>query len=78
MASREEFKREVGQATAITIALVAALIFGIIIILTESDWIPGGIAIGAGVVGLSREIPVIRKLCSTELPPSPPTSRPVG
>ena len=43
----------------------------------NGDWIPGGIIVAAAVVGLAAEIPVIRKLCSTDWPPSPPKSKPV-
>ncbi len=77
MASREEFNHQVQRTAIMTLAFAAGLIFGIIL-LAGGDWLPGGIIVASTVVGLAVQIPIIRKLCSTELPPSPPTSRPVS
>jgi hypothetical protein len=44
------------------VALVAALIFGIILLI-GGDWIPGGIIVAATVIGLAARVPVIWKLC---------------
>lgn len=75
MDGSEEFNHQVRQTAILTVALAAALVFGIIV-LAGRDWIPGGIIVAATLVGLAREIPVIRKLCSTDSRPSPPTSKP--
>ncbi len=77
MANREEFNHQVRRTVIMTLAFAAGLVFGIIL-LAGSDWIPGGIIVASTVVGLAVQIPVIRRLCSTELPPSPPTSKPVS
>jgi hypothetical protein len=76
MTNREDFNHQVRRAAILTLALVACLGFGIIL-LANSDWVPGGIIIAATVAGLAREIPVIRKLCSTESV-MPPKSRHVS
>lgn len=76
MTKGEHFNQQVRRATILTLALVACLAFGIIV-LASSDWLPGGIIVAATVVGLAREIAVIRKLCSTE-PARPPKSRPAS
>ena len=77
MASREEFNHQVRRTAIMTLALAAALVFGIIV-LASGDWIPGGIIVAATLVGLAREIPLIRKLCSTDSRPSPPKGKPVS
>jgi hypothetical protein len=77
MATREDFNHQVRRTAIMTLAFAAGLVFGIILLAT-GDWIPGGIIVAATVVGLAVQIPVIQKLCSTELPPSPPTSKPVS
>lgn len=74
MSDREDFNHQVRRTAILTVALTACLVFGIVV-LASSDWIPGGIIVGASVVALAREIPVIQRLCSTELPPSAPRSR---
>jgi hypothetical protein len=73
MANREDFNPQVRRAAILTLALVACLVFGIIV-LANRDWVPGGIIVAATVVGLAREIPVIRNLCRTESV-RPPKSR---
>jgi hypothetical protein len=73
----EQFNREVRRTAFLTVALVAALIFGIVL-LAGGDWIPGGITVAASLVGLARQIPVIRRLCSQPVAPSPPRSKPSG
>jgi hypothetical protein len=77
MANREDFNQQVRRTAIITLAFAAGLVFGIIL-LASGDWIPGGIIVASTVIGLAVQIPVIRKLCSTERPPSPPTSKPVS
>ena len=77
MANREEFNHQVRRTAILTLALGAALVFGITV-LASGDWIPGAIIVAATLVGLTREIPVIRKLCRTEFPPSPPKNEPLS
>ncbi len=77
MANRADFNHQVRRTASLTLALAACVVFGIILLAT-SDWIPGGIIVAVAAVGLAVEIPVIRRLCSTELPPSPPKSRPIS
>ena len=60
----------------LTVALLAALIFGIIV-LAGGDWISGTIIVAASLIGLARQIPVINKLCR-RAPPSPPPGEPTG
>jgi hypothetical protein len=71
MADQNDFTRQVRRTTIISVALGACLIFGIIV-LAGGDWLPGGIIVAASTVGLVREIPIIRALCSTGYPASPP------
>jgi hypothetical protein len=71
MADHHDFTRQVRRTTIISVALGACFIFGIIV-LVGGDWLPGGIIVAASTVALVREIPIIRALCSTEYPASPP------
>ena len=77
MANRDDFNHQVRRTTILTLAFAAGLVFGVILLVT-GDWIPGGIIVASTVVGLAVQIPVIRRLCNTELPPSPPANRPVS
>jgi hypothetical protein len=70
-----DFNRQVRRTALITVALLAALAFGIIV-LASGDWLPGGITVAAALVGLARQIPVIRKLCTEGPVPSQPRSKP--
>ncbi len=70
MLGNEDFKRRVRRTALITVALSAALVFGILV-LAGGDWIPGGITVVAALIGLARQIPVIRDLCSEEPASSP-------
>jgi hypothetical protein len=69
---KEKWNRQVRRTAFLTVALAAALVFGIVV-LASGDWIPGTVIVVASVVGLVREMPVIRKLCSTPAP-GPPRS----
>jgi hypothetical protein len=75
MPDNTAFNRQVRTTAFLTVALLAALIFGIVV-LASGDWIPGGIIVGASLIGLARQIPVIQKLCTGTPPPSPPRSKP--
>jgi hypothetical protein len=76
MANHQEFSHQVRRAAILAVALGACLIFGIIVLAT-GDWLPGGIIVAATSVGLAREIPVIRRLCGTGYPASPPKHKTV-
>jgi hypothetical protein len=69
---KEKWNRLVRRTAFLTVALAAALVFGIVV-LASGDWLPGTVIIVASLVGLVREVPVIRRLCSTP-PPEPPRS----
>ena len=72
--TKESFNRQVRVTAFLTVALVAALVFGVIV-LARGDWIPGGIIVASAVIGLARQIPVIRKLCSEGPAAAPPRSK---
>ena len=63
MTAKDEFNRQVRRTALLTVALLAALIFGIIV-LAGGDWIPGTLIVAASLIGLARQIPVINKLCT--------------
>lgn len=71
MANHQDFNHRVRRAAILTVALGACFIFGIIV-LASGDWLPGAVIVVATTVGLGREIPVIRRLCSSRYPASPP------
>ena len=70
MTTKEDFNRRVWRTALLTVGLVAALIFGAIV-LAGADWIPGAIIVVASLIGLATQIPIIARLCS-EAAPSPP------
>ena len=76
MTAKDEFNRQVRQTALLTVALIAALIFGVIV-LADADWIPGTLIVVASVIGLARLIPTINMLCR-QPPPSPPRGKPTG
>ena len=76
MTAKDEFYRQVRLTALLTVGLLAALIFGIIVLAGE-DWIPGTLIVATSLVGLARQIPVINKLCR-QAPPSPPHGQPTG
>jgi predicted tellurium resistance membrane protein TerC len=75
VADKEQLTREVRRRAFLTVGLAAALVFGIIVLVT-GDWIPGTIIIAATLIGLGKQVPVIRRLCSEESSPSPPRHKP--
>lgn len=77
MAHQEDFTRLARQTAFMTVALLAALVFGIFL-LAGGDWVPGGIIVAATLVGLGKQIPIIWKLLSEGSAPSPPKGRPTG
>jgi hypothetical protein len=76
MANHHDFNHQVWRTAIITVALGACLIFGMIV-LSSGDWLPGGIIVAASTVGLAREVPIIRKLCSDGYLASPPKHKSV-
>ena len=75
--TKEDFNHQVRLAAFLTVACVAALVFGVTV-LAEGDCIPGGIIVASTLTGLARELPVIRKLCSERSAPAPPRSKPAS
>jgi hypothetical protein len=75
MAGRQQFNHQVRRTAITTVAFAAGLVFGAVL-LASGDWIPGGIIVAATIAGLAVQIPVIRRLCSTEPPRVPPKSKP--
>ena len=71
MLGNEDFNRRVRFTALITVALSAALVFGIVV-LAGGDWFPGAIIVVAALIGLARQIPVIWGLCSEGPAFSPP------
>ncbi len=75
MADSEEFNRQVRRTASIAFALLGFIVFGVVV-LADGDWIPGGVIVAAALAGLTRQVPVIRKLCRQGPASSPPSSRP--
>lgn len=75
MPDREGFNREVRRTAFLTVGLMGALVFGIIVLVT-GDWIPGTVIVVATLIGLANQVPIIRRLCSDESSPSPPRHKP--
>jgi len=67
--------RQVRLTAFLTVGLLAALIFGIIV-LAGGDWLPGTIIVAASLVGLGRQVPVIIGLCRQ--PPTTPRGKPAA
>jgi len=68
MTAKEEFNRQVRRAAFLTVGLLAALVFGIIV-LAGADWIPGTLIVVASLIGLAGQLSVINRLCR-QAPPS--------
>jgi hypothetical protein len=75
VADKEEFNRQVRRTALLTVGLAAALVFGIIVLVT-GDWIPGTIIVAATLISLAKQVPVMRRLCGEESSPSPPRHKP--
>lgn len=70
-------KRRTTSAAAWTVAFVAMVVFGVVL-LAEGDWVPGAIIVAAALTGLAAVIPVIGKLCREAPAPSSPRSKPAS
>jgi fatty acid desaturase len=68
--AKEDVNRRVWRTALMTVGLLAALIFGVIV-LAGGDWIPGVIIVVASLVGLAAQIPIIARLCSGAAPSRP-------
>ena len=76
MTAKEDVNRRVWRTALMTVGLLAALIFGVIV-LAGGDWIPGVIIVVASLIGLAAQIPIIARLCSGAAP-SPPHGKATG
>ena len=76
MTAKDDFNRQVRRTALLTVALLAALGFGIIV-LAGGDRIPGTFIVASSLIGLASQIPVINKLCR-HAPPSPAHGKPTG
>jgi hypothetical protein len=76
MTAKEEFNRQVRRTALLTVGLLAALIFGIVV-LAGGDWLPGTLIVAASLIALARQIATVNKLCR-QAPPSPPHGEPTS
>ena len=76
MTAKDEFTRQVRQAALLTVALMSALIFGIVV-LAGGDWIPGALIVAASAIGLVGLIPIINRL-REHVRTSPRHGKPTG
>ena len=67
MTDKADFHRRVWRTTLLTVGLLAALIFGAIV-LAGGDWIPGLVIVVASVVGLVSQFQIIATLCRGPTP----------
>jgi hypothetical protein len=72
----KDFNRRVWRTALLTMGLLAALIFGVIV-LAGGDWIPGVIIVVASLMALVTRIPIIPRLCRGAAP-SPTHGKPTG
>ena len=75
MTTKDHVNRQARQTALLSVALLAALIFGIVV-LVGGDWIPGTIIVSASLIGLARQITIISKLCNQT--PAPPHGKSTG
>jgi len=62
MTDKDAFNREARRTAFLTVALLAAVVFGIIVLI-GGDWIPGTVIVVSSLAGLAQQVPVIRRLC---------------
>ena len=77
MTENPNFKRQVLRTALLTVGLLAALVFGIIV-LASGDWLPGATIVIATAIALGTQVPIIRRLCSDPAASPPPTRKPTG
>jgi len=73
--NNEALNRQARRTAFLTVALTAALVFGIMV-LVSGDWIPGTIIVVATLIGLAEQVPVIRRFCGAESSRSPQRHKP--
>lgn len=78
MPENNEFKHLVRRTALATFSFAAGLVFGIILLVVDHDWIPGSIIVGASLVGLAGQVPGIRRIRSQAHSPSPPRHTPLS
>ncbi len=61
MTAKDPFDQQVRRTALLCVGLIAALVFGIIV-LAGGDWMPGTLIVAASLVGLAKEIQAIDKL----------------
>jgi hypothetical protein len=54
--AKKDFSKRALRTALLIVGLLAALIFGILV-LVGSDWIPGAIIVAASLIGLASQIP---------------------
>jgi hypothetical protein len=74
MIRKNDFNRQVRRTVLLTVGLLSALIFGMIV-LAGGDWIPGTLIVAASLIGLASQVRVINKLCN-QAPPNGSSTRP--
>ena len=75
MTAKDEFNRQVRRTALLTVALLAALIFGIVV-LAGGDWMPGTLIVAASLIGLASQVPVISSSAARRRPHRRTASRP--
>jgi hypothetical protein len=60
--AKADFNRRVWRTALLTVGLLAALIFGVIV-LAGGDWLPGAVIAVSSAIGLAAQVPVIADLC---------------
>jgi branched-subunit amino acid ABC-type transport system permease component len=75
MAEGEHVNRGTWTAVLVLVALVAALIFGITVLI-GGDWIPGTIIVAATLIGLITQVGTIRRLRREGSAAAPPRHKP--
>ena len=58
MTAKDAFNRQVRRSALLTVGLLAALTFGIIV-LAGGDWMPGTLIVAASLIGLAGQVRVI-------------------
>lgn len=70
MNEMQAFTRQARRTAFLTVALFAALIFGIVV-LANGDWMPGATIVVASLIALGVQIPSSAS-CAATLPPHRP------
>jgi hypothetical protein len=73
--AKDEFNRQVRRTALLTVGLLAALIFGIIV-LAGGDWMPGTLIVAASVIGLASQVPSSPSSAARRHPQRGTASRP--